>query len=68
MESNQIINNKSIHRKVPENKKVQIKEVSKVQNMTGEVKLWLLRQKLKLSWEKVVTLRTKNIRVKESRK
>ena len=36
---NQIINNKSIQRKVPENKKVEIKEESKVQHTTGEVKL-----------------------------
>ena len=67
MASNQIINNKVIKRKVAENEKIEIDEVNKVQHITGEVKLWLLRQKLKLSCEKVVTLRTKNMRVKKSR-
>ena len=38
MVTKQIINNKSIQRKVAENVKVEIKEVSKVQHMTGEVK------------------------------
>ena len=38
MVSNQIINNKRIEREVPENDKVEIKEVSKVQHATEEVK------------------------------
>ena len=39
MVSNQIINNKSNQgNKVPENEKVEIKEVSQVQHTTGEVK------------------------------
>ena len=37
--TNKIINNKNIRRKVAENEKVEIKEVSKVQQTTGEVKL-----------------------------
>ena len=36
-------------RKVAENEKVEIGEVNKLQHTTGEVNLWLLRQKLKLS-------------------
>ena len=39
MVSNQIISNKSIQRKVPENEKVEIKRVSKVQHTTVEVKI-----------------------------
>ena len=35
MASNQIIKNKSIQRQVPENEKVDVKEVSKVQHLIG---------------------------------
>ena len=38
MVSNQIINNKSIQRKMPENEKVEIKDVSEVQHTTGSLK------------------------------
>ena len=57
MVTNKIINNKNIRRKVAENEKLEIKEVSKVQHTTGEVKL-----------AAVVAMRMKNMRVKEIRK
>lgn len=60
MVSNQIIKNKSIQRKVPENEKVDIKELSKVQHVIGGVKFWAITTK--------VTLKMKNMRVEESRK
>ena len=60
----QIINN----RKVAENEKVEMKEVSKVNTRQEKLNLWLLRQKLKSRREKVVTLKMKNMRVNKNRK
>ena len=60
MVSNQIINNKSVQRKVPENEEVEIKEVNKVQHATGEVKFVALTT--------ITELRMKNMRVEETRK
>ena len=48
MVSNQIINNKSIHRKLPENEKVEIKESSEVQHMTREVKFVAITTKTEI--------------------
>ena len=60
MVSNQIINNKSVQRKVPGNEEVEIKEVSKVQHATGEVKFVAITTKTEL--------RIKKMRVEETRK
>ena len=62
MVSNQIIKNKSIQRKIPENEKVDIKEVSKVQHMIGGVKSVAITTKTEIEQrEKVVTLKMKNM-------
>ena len=48
MVSSQIINNKNIQRKVAENKKVEIKEVGKVQHTAGEVKFVTITTKTEI--------------------
>ena len=48
MVSNQFINAKSIQRKVPEDDKVEIKEVSKVQRITRKVKFVAITTKTEI--------------------